>query len=269
MKSNKINGLRVLQSELLLATGVKHGWFDSSLGNVISRPDNPFDDPEWIDESTMRQRWAKACEALGLDDSRLIITTGLLQTDKVQTVDAANVGKRAGPADGYVTNTPELPILLAAGDCIQAVVYAPDVHAMTVAHAGGLGTSRGLLAKTVKRLIADFQANPQRLIVAIGPSVSPEHFVPTRAADDFTLADIADSHPVTKKLPDGRVGYDIVATNIQQLRELGVPGAQIEVSNIDTFTNHNWYSYERDKTQNPPAAMRRHGLLVALPQKES
>lgn len=267
MITKKVNDLSVLQSELLLAAGVPHGWFDSTLGNVIFRPGNPFEDPEWVDEAAMTKRRTRACNALGLDGSRLVITSGLLQTDIVQTVSPTDAGKKIGPADGYTTNIPGLPIVIAAGDCIQAIMYAPDVNVMAVVHAGGLGTSRQIFVKALQRLATDFKADPRHVIVAIGPSVSAEHFVPTLEADNFTLTDIAHTHPVTKKLSGNRIGYDITATNIRQLRDLGVPAEQIEASDIDTFTHDNWYSYERDKMRDMAAAMRRHGLFVALPQK--
>lgn len=265
MKTTTLHDLSVLQSDLLLAAGVPHGWFDTSLGNVVFRADNPFIDPEWIDRPAMKLRQQKACAALGLDGLRLVVATGLLQTDIIQILSAADADKEAGPADGYLTNAVGLPIILAAADCIQTIVYASDANAMAVVHAGGLGTARGVLSKAAKRLIGEFKADPKHMIVAIGPSVGPEHFVPTLAADNFTLADIAETRPVTKKLPDGRTGYDIAATNVRQLRELCIPESQIEVSTIDTFTDPRWYSFERDKETNRAVAMRRHGLMVALP----
>lgn len=268
MIRTKQSGLSVLQSELLLQAGIPHGWFDSSLGNVLFRPGNPFHDPEWVDQQAILRRRAQACSTLDLDASKLVTTSGLFQTDVVQQVDENFSGKQAGPADAYVTNTPDLPIMLAAGDCTQTIVYAPDKNAMAIVHAGGLGTARAVLPKAVERLIAEFSADPHRMIAAIGPSVAAEHFVPSQKSDNFTLASIG-GNPVTKKLLDGRIGYDIAATNVQQLREMGIPASHIEVSDIDTFLDHEWYSYERDKIHNRAAAMRRHGLLAALPQRHS
>ncbi len=267
MQTHKLNGLSVLQSELLLAAGVPHGWFGSSLGNTIFRPENPFSDPQWIDESAMRQRRQQACAVLGLDGRRVVVTTGLLQTDIVQTVQAAHAGKKVGPADGYLTHTPGLPLVLAAADCAQIIVYAPDVQAMAVVHAGGLGAARGVLTKATKQLISVHGAAPGGMIAAIGPSLSAAHFAPTREGDNFTLADIAHTKPVTKKLANGRIGYDIAATLARQLQDLGVLPARIEVSTIDTFASADWYSYARDKGHNMAAAMRRNGLFVALPAR--
>lgn len=257
--------MNIVQSDLLLKAGVPHGWFDNSLGDVVFRPNNPFNDPQWISEAAMQKRLATACEALDLDDSQLVILGGVSQSDTVLSVDSGDAGKKIGPTDGCITNASELPILLAAADCNQMVIYAPDCGAMAVVHAGGLGASRQIVTKATKQLIGKYGADPSKMIVAIGPSLSAEHFIPSSEVDGFVLKDIASTNPVTKKLPDGRVGYDVTATNIRQLTKLGVQSSTIDVITIDTFTNPNWYSYERDRIRDPAAAMRRHGLFVALP----
>jgi copper oxidase (laccase) domain-containing protein len=259
----KIDGLRVLQSEALLRAGVPHGWFDASLGDTMFRPGNPYNDPTFSDEQTVHKRWSKACTALGLDVKKLVITSGLLQTDIIRVVELDQAGQTVGPADGYITKTSKLPILLRAGDCIQVVLFAPGV--LGVVHVGGVGAARGTLAKAVRMMREQYGVDPAKIVAALGPSLAPEHFVPSREADGFTLDDIAEAHPVTKKLPDGRIGYDIATTAVRQLLQEGLIRAHIELSGIDTFSDERWFSWERNHISDKAAAMRRHGLFVALP----
>ena len=262
MVLKNIEGLRVLQSELLLAAGVSHGWFDASLGDTQFRPGNPYDDSEFIDEQAMRARWGRACKALGLDTARLVATSGL-QTANIQLLSPEHSGKTVGPADAYLTVTPKLPILLRAGDCIQAVLFAPGV--LAVVHAGGLGVARGIFVKVVDMMCEQYGVNPTQIAAALGPSIGPEHLIPSKEADGFTLEDIKDAQPVIKVLPDGRQGYDIAATAARQLIQQGLDPAHIEASIVDTFSDPHWFSWERNRATDQAAAMRRHGLFVALP----
>ncbi|HYH75359.1 MAG TPA: laccase domain-containing protein [Candidatus Saccharimonadales bacterium] len=265
MRTMEQDGLVIVQSSLLLEAGVPHGWFDSSLGNTQFRPDNPFNDPEYVPLPVIQERRARACGALGLDVARLVTTSGLVQTDIIQRVDERHAGSEAGRADGYVTNTPNLPIAINAADCLQTVMYEPRAQAMAVVHSGGAGTALRVLPKAVALMRREYDARPADMIVGIGPSISGDSFIPSRAIDGYQTSELTDPDIITVPQVDGRLGYDVGATAVRQLRKSGVLLRHIDISNIDTYTNETYYSWERDRESNPAASMRRQPLIAALP----
>lgn len=253
-----IDGLTVLQSQRLLDHGVSHGWFGVSLGDTMRR------DTMTEEEATrVEQRWEQACRALSMNPRDLVNTTGLFQTDKVQLLTATAKGQTVGEADGYVTSAQKLPIVLRGADCMNILIYEPDAKVMSVVHAGGKGIASDIL-KNVAQTMINQGAELKKVIVAIGPAIAPQHFVPTMEIDHFTLDTIQSANPSKVQLTDGRVGYDIVRTACNKLEELGVSPNNIEVSGIDTVSSPDFYSWERDRIDNPTVSMYRNGLFVEI-----
>lgn len=252
------NGLRVIQSELLLDAGLEtHGWFDASLPNAMFRPDNPFDDETWINDHETYEVLGNACEVIGAQALNLVRTRGLLQTNRgmfVGSQDAYTAEQQKatlpGGCDIFFTNEKNVPITIQTADCVPAILYAPN-KALSIAHAGGIGTSKRTLKRAVE-LLDNCGVEPDDIFVALGPSIR-DNYTPTMDRDGYTLEDIRSSQPVVRHGQHGAVIYDIIETNVQQLQDAGVPADQIDVTTaLDTRTTKNadgtyrFYSYDRD-----------------------
>ena len=252
------SGLRVIQSELLLDTGLEtHGWFDASLPNAMFRPDNPFDDETWIDDHETYELLGNACEVIGAQALNLVRTRGLLQTNRgtfVGSRDAYAITEQKatlpGGCDIFFTNEKDVPITIQTADCVPAILYAPN-KALSIAHAGGIGTSKFTLKRAVE-LLDNCGAEPGDIFVALGPSIRDD-YTPTIDRDGYTLEDIQSSKPVVRHRQDGTAIYDIIETSVQQLQDAGVPVDQIDVTTtLDTRNTKNadgtyrFYSYDRD-----------------------
>lgn len=258
MITREIDGLKILQSQRLLDLGIPHGWFGVSLGNTMQRPAMSAKETALV-----KTRWERACRVLGMDAEQLVDTTGLLQTDRVQLLTKKSAGQTVGKADGYVTSVPKMPIVMRSADCMSMIIYEPDAKIMALIHAGGRGIAGDIL-KNVARTMASQHADLTKVVVAIGPAIAPEHFIPTNNVDNFTLADIQREMPVSIRLPDGRTGYDIVSTACNKLKELGIAPGNIEISGIDTFSSPDFYSWERDRILRPAVSMYRNGLFAEI-----
>lgn len=255
-------GLRVIQSELLLDVGLNaHGWFDASLPNTMFRPGNPFDDETWASDAETYDLLGSACEAIGATAINLVRTRGLLQTNRGRFVGAQDAfqvtQEKATLADGcdiFFTTEKQVPITIQTADCVPAILYAPS-KALSIAHAGGIGTSKFTLKRAVE-LLDNCGVEPDDLFVALGPCIRDD-YSPTMERDGYTLDDIQKSKPVVRHRSDGTTTYDIVETNIQQLQDAGVPIDQIDITTtLDTRVTINtdgtcrFYSYDRDFPHN-------------------
>lgn len=251
------SGLRVIQSELLLDAGLDtHGWFDASLPSAMFRPDNPFNDDTWIDDNETYAVLKGACDVIGATAINLVRTRGLLQTNRGMFVDDRNAfaveqqkATLPGGCDIFFTNHKDVPITIQTADCIPAILYAPN-KVLSIAHAGGMGTSKQTLKRAVE-LLDNCGVEPNEIFVALGPSIR-DNYSPTQARDNYTLDDIRSSKPITHMNGEVEI-YDIIATNIRQLQEAGIPAEQIDMSVcLDTRTAKNpdgtdrFYSYDRD-----------------------
>ena len=81
----------------------------------------------------------------------------------------------------------------------------------------------------------------QDLVAAIGPCIGAEHFeVGPEVAERFDAAHVL--HPPEKVKPH----VDLAGAIAAQLREAGVPEAQIEVEPCSTFDTARFYSYRAE-----------------------
>jgi YfiH family protein len=71
-----------------------------------------------------------------------------------------------------VTTEPEVPLAISTADCLAITAYDPRARALAVAHVGWRGTASGGAQATVRALSAA-GARPERMRVAIGPSIGP------------------------------------------------------------------------------------------------
>jgi YfiH family protein len=134
--------------------GVSEGPFDSL--NLGGRRDDP---------ARVAENRRRACEALGLDASRLSVN----RQRHTPTVHRALAGRTDEPGDGLWTDEPGVPLLALTADCLPIVVVRANggVPALAVLHAGWRGLAEGVVDAGV-RALGD---GPTRAVV--GPAVGP------------------------------------------------------------------------------------------------
>jgi YfiH family protein len=141
------------------AGGVSEGPF-ASLNLGKTRPGTPGDEPDRIAENRRR-----ACEALGLDPSRLAANRQRHST----TVNRAAAGLVGTPGDALWTDEPGLPMLVLTADCLPIAIARTDgrAPALAVVHAGWRGLAEGVVEESVRAL------GGGRTAAVVGPAVGP------------------------------------------------------------------------------------------------
>jgi len=136
-------------------------------------------------------------------------------------------------------------------DCVPLLIGDPRTGAFAAVHAGWRGTLAEIGVVAVKRLVNEYNAQPQDLRVAIGASAGPCCYeVGNDVIDAFT-----------KKFPNGeklftptREGHalvDLLKSNRDQLIDAGVKGDRIHTAPICTMCRTDlFFSYRREKSVN-------------------
>jgi len=156
-------------------------------------------------------------------------------TRVVELNDCAN----AEEADGAVTNTAGVPLVIRVADCVPVYLVEEGGRCAALLHAGWRGTLAGIAREGVHALTQRFGANPERRTAVIGPSAGPERY----EVSEEIAARFRDAGLVAR----GRLA-DLWESNVVQLREAGVPAASIHISGIDTLADSRFYSHRRDAT---------------------
>ncbi len=158
--------------------------------------------------------------------------------------------------DFLATQLPKIGIGVLTADCVPVVIYAPDIHAVSVVHAGWRGVVDGIVLIAALEL-RNRGAQPGKLQIFIGPCAKvccyevQAHFYHVMHPDYQSDAIFING---------GHHFFDMPLLIQMQLQELGISSEQINSAfNFCTICNHSFYSHRR---QGPLAG--RQMTVVAL-----
>ena len=154
-------------------------------------------------------------------------------TDRILHVDASDavrdIYQPLVEADGLVTRTPELALMVFSADCVPILLEGDGVVAAV--HAGWRGTVKGIAAKAVKEM----GCPPEAIRAWIGPAIGPCCYQvgeEVREAMRARLGEEAEAFIVGDRV-------DLKGFNRRLLERSGV--RSVEVSPICTMCSHEEY----------------------------
>jgi YfiH family protein len=155
-------------------------------------------------------------------------------------------GRFGDGADVLVTDASGVGLSIFTADCLALVMYDPDAGVLAVAHSGWRGTVRDVPGTAV-RALGELGARPERLQVAIAPSIGPCCY----EVDEPVTRELGAAFPdiwarwMTPARP-GHVMLDLWKANEDLLDRAGVDPARIENARACTACHRDvFYSYRR------------------------
>ncbi len=213
------------------AVFTRHGGFSRGPYASLNLSDTVGDDYQAVS-----QNLAKVKAFLGTN--KLVYATQVHQ-DKVAIIRVAQGSSRVSNVDALITNQPGVALLIKLADCQG--IFLCDVKNKVIAaiHNGWRGSVLNIISKTVKIMEDEFKTHPKDIWAAISPSLGP------------CCAEFKDYRTL---LPKSFWQYKMSGNlfnwweiSCHQLENAGVPRRQIEVAQICTVCNSNFFSYRRDR----------------------
>ncbi len=217
--------------------------FTDRLGGVSGAPYASLnlalagDDPAALAENHRRVLAAFAPARSGEPDHQGEVAD-LSQVHGATVVEATGAWPGQRPeADGLVTTTPDLVLVVRAADCVPLVLADPAAGVVGVAHCGRPGLAAGIVPATVARM-RDLGAT--EVTAWIGPHVCGACYeVPQEMQDD--VASVVPAARATTSW--GTPALDLTAGVRAQLAEVG---AVVHDVSRCTRESEDLYSYRRD-----------------------
>lgn len=153
-----------------------------------------------------------------------------------------------GNHDAMITDKKGICLFLFAADCVPLLFYDPEKNAIGAAHAGWQGTLKKIAQKTAEAMKNEFNTKFDNLIVSVGPSISVKNY---EVSDDF-IQKVENAFGTTenyliKNIETGRVHLDLWYSNKKQLLDIGIKEENIELANICTFDNPDFFSARENR----------------------
>jgi copper oxidase (laccase) domain-containing protein len=160
-------------------------------------------------------------------------------------------GAEGVKAEAVVTQTKNLPLFLLTADCQPMSFFDPVTQTIALAHVSRVTLGKQLPQKVVSHLVEHFGVKPEVLQVYIGPHIHKESYrfsLPLLHKDPNLSAHIYER--------DGYAHIDLTGGSIEALTASGVKENNISISDIDTTTSENHFSYFKLKHENKDTTSR-------------
>lgn len=123
-------------------------------------------------------------------------------------------------ADALTVTRPDHALFLPLADCVGAVIYDAQAKILMMTHLGRHSIEQDGARKSIEYLVEEFGSEPKDLKIWLSPSVGSDSY-PLRAFNGASLQDVV----------------------CLQFEEVGIGLEQIEVSDIDTAEDDNYFSH--------------------------
>ncbi|TLG72548.1 peptidoglycan editing factor PgeF [Culicoidibacter larvae] len=150
--------------------------------------------------------------------------------------------------DGFYTNIPGIVLATIHADCTPVWFYAPKHKMIGVAHAGWRGTTGEITRKILKIWIEKENIPPADIRVAIGPCISQSYYeVGNDVIEQIKSMETPESMDFVRQIAPDKYTIDTRMLNYNQATDIGIPSANIQISNYCTFADSElFYSYRRE-----------------------
>lgn len=210
------------------------------------------------DESRVKANRIRAFEALdrnpaSLHDAYLVHGVDIIFADAPRPVDAP-----IQKADLLFTDNPAVSLFMRYADCVPLLFHDPKQNVIGLAHAGWMGTVKGVAEIAIQAMVEKYKSKPEDIIAGIGPSISVDHYeIGEDVATQFREKYGSDSEKILQTR-EGKLYLDLWTANALQLKKQGVE--QIQISGLCTACHlEDWFSHRAEKGKTG-----RFGVLMAL-----
>lgn len=222
-------------------------WHSLNVGGTVG------DDPARVRENRLR-----AVTTLGRDPASLFDVWQVHSAEVVYADAPRSPDQPLTQADIILTDRPDVTLFMRFADCVPILLYDPKKGVVGLAHAGWLGTVRGVATAAIQAMQRRYGSRPEHILAAIGPSIGPDHY--EIGADVIAQVRQAFNGDAERLLEarHGRTYLDLWTANYLQLQKAGVE--QIEVAGLCTACHlEDWFSHRAEKGKTG-----RFGALIAL-----
>ncbi|MDP1715639.1 MAG: peptidoglycan editing factor PgeF [Anaerolineales bacterium] len=224
-------------------------WHSLNLGGSVG------DDPAHVMENRIRSFDALGRAPASIHDVWLVHSADIVYADEARPRTLDHPPQRA---DIILTDNSEVSLFMRFADCVPLLFHDPRKHVIGIAHAGWMGTVKGVAKNTIAGMQSRYGCKPENIIVGIGPSIGADHY---EVREDVTLQFREKYGKDAGRVIQTRAGksyLDLWAANEIQLRSAGVE--QIQVSGLCTACHlDDWFSHRAEKGKTG-----RFGVLMAL-----
>lgn len=239
------NGITYFEFEHFAKTGLVNHCISTRLGGISKPPYHSMNLAYHMkdDAHDVNENFRLISEAVGFDHEKIVMTDQIHENYH-QIVDDLT---KPVWVDGLITEFPDFVLTSYYADCVPLLFLDPVEKIIANAHAGWRGTAMDMAGKTLREMNYEFGSKMKNILVGIGPAIKKHNFEVSRDVASFILEYMPLSTDYITKKSDRKWLVDLTGINQARLLEMGVLSANIEISDLCTYDNPEWFfSHRRD-----------------------
>jgi YfiH family protein len=143
--------------------------------------------------------------------------------------------------DALVTNKTGVCLCVQTADCVPILLFDPINDVIAAVHAGWRGTVKKIAEIAVQKMVQNYNTLPEKIIAAIGPSISPEIYEVGDEVVEEVKKSIKNAGTLLHKNSSGKFHVNLWSANQQILLESGLAEKNIEILGECSFTQTSKY----------------------------
>lgn len=192
------------------------------------------------DREFIQSNRKKIADALHIAPEKLVMPSQVHKT-RIVNVTSSTTKDDLMETDALITSEKGICIAVMSADCVPILVYDQKNHVCAAVHSGWKGTVAKILEKTLHTMEQEFGTAGKNVIAGIGPSVSQQSYEVGEEVVHAVRESFQNTTDLLIPLPANKAKLNLWNANKMQLAEFGVPEDQIEISNLCTVLNNNYF----------------------------
>ena len=193
------------------------------------------------DKDEIRNNRQRLAHALGIDVHYLRFPSQVHKTRIVNVKHHTPIAELM-ETDALITNEKGICIAVMSADCVPILLHDKRNQAVGAVHSGWRGTVALILEKTLQAMKTEFGTKGEDIIAGIGPSVCQDSY----EVGEEVVAEVEKAFGSRKShlmipQPNNKAKLDLWTANEIQLLEFGVLKSNIEISDLCTVKNNNYF----------------------------
>lgn len=223
----------MIKFKLFQKSKILHGISEKKDGNVDLRFSSQLEVTEHIKNTVKKINM----------NSQDLVQAEQVHGTRVAPVTKSDRGKVISKADGLITDQSDVVLMLRLADCIPAFLFDPPNQALGLIHTGWRGTIGKIVLVAIQKMMLQFNTNPNKLLIALGPSIKPCCNLVKKSPLQLELPEWK---PFIKK-ENGQYSVDLSSFVAETAIKAGVKRENIEISKRCTVMDNNLFSFKRSK----------------------
>lgn len=232
--------------------GLVHGFSDIKDGNMSF---------VWGEREEVLKNRKAFFDKLGVkpeDSAAMFLKHGT----EIASVSETSKGEQEIPVDCLITKSKNLFLLVLTADCLPIILHDPINGVLALAHLSRINTPENFITKVIERMKSECNAQAENIFVGIGPCIQKKSYIFSGDEFEKRVPDEGVFNGFVSDLPGGPLrlngsetsgkSIDLIGYNVEQMVSAGIKKENIEISDIDTERNMNFFSHYRSVRSGEP-----------------